>query len=40
LFSSDDEVPDRLPLWTPEDISGPEPWALESFTDLLPHELA
>lgn len=40
LFSGDDGVPNRLSLWTPEDIDGPEPWALASFSDLLPHEMA
>jgi len=29
----------REPVWVPEDIAEPEPWALESFGDLLSHQM-
>lgn len=39
LFSGNDEVSGRYPLWIPEDIAEPETWTLASFDDLLPHAI-
>ena len=38
LLAEDAWASNRIFPWTPEDIAGPEPWTLDSFSDLLPHE--
>lgn len=38
-FSRDAEASRRHPVWTPEDIDEPEPWALASFSEFLPYEM-
>lgn len=40
LLSRDGEVTHQDPIWPPDEIAEPEPWALASFSDLLPNEIA